>query len=184
MTHQHQVVPGKPHVPVRQPVARGSSHGKVYLMGVQHSFPPKNTGPIESRDLSPGGRPLGTLADCSPGSGWELHRGVLVRQMSSKGPHAVATAITTALLRTHARDGYSVMTDVYCDLSDADGPSLRAPDVLLVQSLTVSNDVFRHVPLLAIEIRGTHSVRDLEEKVKLYVDHDWPLIWLVHVGCH
>ncbi|MFT3774709.1 MAG: Uma2 family endonuclease [Minicystis sp.] len=143
--------------------------------------PPRNTGPLELRDFGPMGRRLGTAADCYDGSPWELHRGELVEQMGSKDIHGIVMAIVAALFRNHARDGLSVMTDVYCDLSDAEGPSLRAPDVVLVRDLvTPRNEAYRGTPVLAVEIRGTQSKRYLEEKVKLYLEHDWPWVWIAH----
>jgi Uma2 family endonuclease len=143
--------------------------------------PPRNTGPIEVRDYGPNGRKLGTFADCYDGSPWELHRGELVEQVGSKDIHGILMALIAALFRTHARPGLTVMTDVYCDLSDAEGPSLRAPDVSLVQGLGKGKDDFyRGNPIIAVEIRGTQSKRYLEEKVKLYLEHDWPCTWIVH----
>jgi hypothetical protein len=135
------------------------------------------------RDYGPNGRKLGTFADCYDGSPWELHRGELVEQMGSKDIHGILMALIAALFRTHARSGLTVMTDVYCDLSDAEGSSLRAPDVALVSGLTKpKDDFFRGTPIIAVEIRGTQSKKYLEEKVKLYVDHDWPCTWIVHAN--
>jgi Uma2 family endonuclease len=143
--------------------------------------PPRNTGPIELRDFGPSGRRLGTPDDCHDGSPWELHRGELVEQMGSKDIHGITMAILAALFRTHARDGLTVMTDVYCDLTDAQGPSLRAPDVVIVRDLSEPrNEAYRGTPVLAVEIRGTQSKRYLEEKVQLYLEHDWPWVWIVH----
>ncbi|MEI7892349.1 MAG: Uma2 family endonuclease, partial [Myxococcales bacterium] len=143
----------------------------------------RNTGPIEARDFGPMGRRLGTFADCYDGSPWELHRGELIEQMGSRDIHGVIMAIVAALFRNHARDGMSVMTDVYCELSDDEGPSLRAPDVVLVRDLVnPRNDVYRGTPVLAVEVRGTQSKRYLEEKVKLYLAHDWPVVWIAHAG--
>lgn len=145
--------------------------------------PPRDTGPIEVRDYGPSGRKLGTFEDCYTGSPWELHRGELVEQMGSRDIHGILVALITALFRTHARPGLTVMTDVYCDLSDATGPSLRAPDVALVSGLTrPKDDFFRGTPLVAVEVRGTQSKRYLEEKVKLYLEHDWPCTWMVHAS--
>jgi Uma2 family endonuclease len=147
--------------------------------------PPRNTGPIELRDFGPMGRRLGTFDDCYDGSPWELHRGELVEQMGSKDIHGIVMVLVAALFRTHARDGFTVMTDVYCDLSDAGGPSLRAPDVVVVSDLSEPrNEAYRGTPLLAVEIRGTQSKRYLEEKVRLYLDHDWPWIWIAHAERH
>jgi hypothetical protein len=42
-------------------------------------------------------------------------------------------------------------------------------------------DFFRGTPILAVEVRATQSKRHLEEKVKLYLEHDWPWIWIAHV---
>ena len=39
---------------------------------------------------------------------------------------------------------------------------------------------FQGIPILAVEIRATQSKKQLDEKVKLYLEHDWPLIWLMH----
>src|SRR5262249_26500827 len=142
---------------------------------------PRDTGPLEVRDFGPTGRRLGTIADCYDGSPWELHRGELWEQMGSKDIHGIIMALLAALCRTHARPGITVMTDVYCDLSDAAATSLRAPDVVLVGDLsTPKNEVYTGTPILAVEVRGTQSKRYLEEKVKLYVEHDWPCTWIVH----
>jgi hypothetical protein len=147
--------------------------------------PPRNTGPIELRDFGPMGRRLGTESDCYDGSPWELHRGELVEQMGSKDIHGIVMALLAALFRTHARPGMTVMTDVYCDLGDQEGPSLRAPDVVLVRDLSAPrNEAYRGTPVLAVEIRGTQSKRYLEEKVKLYLDHDWPWVWVAHAERH
>jgi hypothetical protein len=74
-----------------------------------------------------------------------------------------------------------VMTDVYCDLTDAVSASVRAPDVVLVGDLSGGrDDIYRGIPVLAVEIRATQSKRYLEEKVKLYLEHDWPCTWIVH----
>jgi hypothetical protein len=142
---------------------------------------PRDTGPIELRDFGPTGRRLGTAADCYDGSPWELHRGELWEQMGSKDVHGIVMALVAALFRTHARPGLTVMTDVYCDLSDAVEDSVRAPDVALVSGLTPPKDeIFTGTPILAVEVRGTQSKRYLEEKVKLYLEHDWPCTWIVH----
>lgn len=147
--------------------------------------PPRDTGPIELRDFGPMGRRLGTPADCYDGSPWELHRGELVEQMGSKDIHGIVMAILAALFRTHARGGVTVMTDVYCDLSDAEGSSLRAPDVVIVGDLgEPRNEAYTGSPLLAVEIRGTQSKRYLEEKVRLYLEHDWPVVWIAHAERH
>jgi Uma2 family endonuclease len=143
--------------------------------------PPRATGPIELRDFGPTGRRLGTATDCYDGSPWELHRGELWEHMGSKDLHAIVMALLAALFRTHARQGVTVMTDVYCDLGDATDASLRAPDVVLVGDLSAPrNEVYAGTPILAVEVRGTQSKRYLEEKVKLYLEHDWPCTWIVH----
>lgn len=145
--------------------------------------PPRNTGPLEARDYGPNGQRLGTFADCYEGSPWELHRGELVEQVGAKDIHSILMALITALFRTHARADLTVMTDVYCDLSDAEGESLRAPDVVLVEALGKGKDeVYRGKPILAVEVRATQSKRYLEEKVKLYLEHTWPCVWLVHAA--
>jgi Uma2 family endonuclease len=150
-------------------------------MDAQRTRPPRDTGPIELRDFGPSGRRLGTPADCYDGSPWELHRGELVEQMGSKDIHGILMALLAALFRTHARPGLTVMTDVYCDLSDAEGLSLRAPDVVIVGDLsTPKNEAYVGTPILAVEVRGTQSKRYLEEKVRLYLEHDWPWVWIIH----
>lgn len=151
-------------------------------MTVLRDRTPRNTGPIELRDLGPNGRPLGTRADCYDGSPWELHRGELVRQMSSNGLHSILMFLLGTLYRTHARDGLDVMGDVFCELVDPDGTlSLRAPDVVLARSVKRLKDgPFQGIPIVAVEIRATQSKKQLEEKAKLYLEHDWPCIWLVH----
>jgi Uma2 family endonuclease len=143
--------------------------------------PPRNIGPLEGRDFGPTGRRLGTAADCYDGSPWELHRGELVEQATGSVPDCIAIPLFLSLLFTHARPELTVMTDVYCDLSDALGESLRAPDVALVSGLTKpKDDFFRGTPILAVEVRATQSKRHLEEKVKLYVEHAWPFVWIAH----
>ena len=150
-------------------------------MVVLPTRPPRDTGPIELRDFGPTGRRLGTTDDCYDGSPWELHRGELVEQMGSKDIHGIVMALVAAIFRTHVRDGFTVMTDVYCDLSDAAGPSLRAPDVVIVGDLTSPrNEAYRGTPVLAVEVRGTQSKRYLAEKVQLYLEHDWPWVWIAH----
>jgi hypothetical protein len=146
-----------------------------------HPRKPVDTGPVEVRDFGPHGRRLGTCADCYPGSKYELHRGELIEQMGSKDLHGIAMAIAAALFRAHARPGHQVMTDVYCDLSDEMGPSLRAPDVTLVANLKPKNEVYTGRPVLAVEVRGTQSKKYLEEKILLFLEHDWPLVWIIHV---
>jgi hypothetical protein len=143
--------------------------------------PLRDTGPIEGRDFGPTGRHLGTVADCYDGSPWELHRGELWEQMGSKDIHGIVMALLAALFRTHARPGITVMTDVYCELNDPTSASVRAPDVVLVGDLSEPKDeIYRGTPILAVEVRGTQSKRYLEEKVKLYLEHDWPCTWIVH----
>lgn len=143
--------------------------------------PLRDTGPIQLRDFGATGRRLGTAADCDDGSTWELHRGELWEQMGSKDIHGIVMALLAALFRTHARAGVTVMTDVYCDLTDAQGASLRAPDVVMVGDLSKpKNEVYTGTPILAVEVRGTQSKRYLEEKVKLYLEHAWPCTWIVH----
>ncbi len=143
--------------------------------------PPRDTGPIALRDFGPTGRRLGTADDCYEGSCWELHRGELWEQMGSKDIHGIVMALLTALFRTHARPGNTVMTDVYCDLNDAASASVRAPDIVLVSDLVEPKDAnYTGTPILAVEVRGTQSKRYLEEKVKLYLEHDWPCTWIVH----
>lgn len=142
---------------------------------------PRNTGPLEGRDFGATGRRLGTAVDCYDGSPWELHRGELWERMGSKDIHGIVTSILVTLFRNHARPGLTVMTDVYCDLSDATAESLRAPDVVLVGGLSKpKDDFFRSKPILAVEVRATQSKRHLEEKVRLYLEHDWPWIWIAH----
>ncbi|MFO0757539.1 MAG: Uma2 family endonuclease [Byssovorax sp.] len=150
-------------------------------MEALYERPPRNTGPIELRDFGPNGRRLGTPADCYDGSPWELHRGELIEQMGSKDIQGIVMAILAALFRIHARPGLTVMADVYCDLTDDEGPSLRAPDVVIVGDLSQPrNEAYVGTPILAVEIRGTQSKKYLEEKVKLYLQHDWPWVWIVH----
>jgi Putative restriction endonuclease len=144
--------------------------------------PPRDTGPIELRSFGPTRRRLGTPDDCYDGSRWELHRGELVEQMGCMDIHGITIARLAALFCRHVRAGSKVMLDVYCDLSDAEGPSLRAPDVTIVRDLSEPrNEVYRGTPVIAVEVRGTQSKRYLEEKVKLYLEHDWPVVWIAHV---
>jgi Uma2 family endonuclease len=151
------------------------------MVAQYYPTPPRSTGPIELRDFGLTGRRLGTAADCYEGSPWELHRGELWEQMGSKDVHGIVMALIAALFRTHARPGVTVMTDVYCDLSDAEASSLRAPDVVLVGDLSApKNEVYTGTPVLAVEVRGTQSKRYLEEKVKLYLERAWPCTWVVH----
>ncbi|HVK65687.1 MAG TPA: Uma2 family endonuclease [Polyangium sp.] len=154
-------------------------------MDARPTRPPRRTGPIELRDFGPNGLRLGTPDDCYDGSPWELHRGELVEQMGSKDIHGITMALLAALFRVHAREGHTVLADIYCDLTDEQGPSLRAPDVVVVSDLAAPrNDAYRGTPVLAVEIRGTQSKKYLEEKVKLYLEHDWPEVWIVHAERH
>ena len=139
------------------------------------------TGPIELRDVGPSGRKLGTPDDCYEDSPWELHRGELVEKPVSYDIHSVAMVFSGTLFRVHARDGHTVMSDVYCVLDDEHGASRRAPDTVLVkQIINPQNDPYHGIPIIAVEIRATQGKKHLEEKVRLYIDHDWPTVWLVH----
>ncbi len=139
------------------------------------------TGPIELRDVGPNGRKLGTPDDCYEDSPWELHRGELVEKPVSNDIHSLAIIFSGTLFRNHARDDYSVMSDVYCVLDDERGASRRAPDTVLVkQVVNPKGDPYRGIPILAVEIRATQSKKNLDEKVVLYLEHDWPTVWLVH----
>src|ERR1700679_236389 len=150
-------------------------------MNVLPDRPLRDTGPIELRDLGPTGRRLGTVEDCYDGSPWELHRGELQKEMRSKGPHGIVMVTVAALFSTHARPGMRVMMDVYCDLSDPTASSARTADVVLVGDLPQPKDAnYTGTPILAVEVRGTQSKRYLEEKVKLYLEHEWPCTWIVH----
>ena len=143
--------------------------------------PPRDTGPIAMRDFGPTGRRLGTAADCYDGSSWELHHGELVEQMSSKDVHAIAMTLFGKLFATHVAEGLTVMTDVYCDLSDDQDQSLRAPDIVVVRDLQTARDAaYQGIPVVAVEIRGTQSKKYLEEKMRLYLEHDWPQTWIAH----
>ncbi len=139
------------------------------------------TGPIELRDVGPTGRKLGTPDDCYDDSPWELHRGELVEKPVSHDIHSVAMVFSSTLFRVHARDGHTVMNDVYCVLDDEHGASRRAPDTVLVKQLVnPKGEAFRGLPILAVEIRATQSKKNLDEKVQLYLEHDWPTVWIVH----
>lgn len=144
------------------------------------------TGPIELRDLGPNGRPLGTPADCEDDDSlWELHRGELVKIPMAHDIHSIVMAIVGSLFLTHVRDRYSVLTDVHCVLDDARGESRRAPDVVIAHQVTnPRNEPLRGVPVLAVEVRAAQSKKLLEEKVKLYIEHDWPTVWIVHTERH
>jgi hypothetical protein len=147
----------------------------------QPDRPLVRTGPIAQRDRGPNGRPLGTPDDCYEDSPWELHRGELVERPVSYDIHAVVMGILTALFHVHARDGYTIMDDIDCVLDDDLGESRRAPDVAIVHQLeNPKGEAYRGIPVLAVEIRATQRKKHLEEKVALYIDHDWPTVWLVH----
>ena len=139
------------------------------------------TGPIELRDLGPNGRPLGTHDDIYEDSPWELHRGELVERPMAHDIDALAITIAGTLFSTHARAGYTALTDIDCVLDDEFGESLRIPDAALVHELKeVKGAAFQGIPVIAVEVRATQRKKHLEEKVKLYLEHDWPTIWLVH----
>ena len=143
--------------------------------------PPCNTGPIELRDFGPLGGRLGTAADCYDGSPWELHHGELIEQMGSKDIHGIVMALFAKLFGIHVAEGITVMTDVYCDLSDEQDQSFRAPDVVVVRDLQKPRDAaYEGIPVVAVEIRGTQSKKYLEEKVRLYLDHGWPQTWIAY----
>jgi Uma2 family endonuclease len=143
------------------------------------------TGPIELRDVGPTGRKLGTPDDCYDDSPWELHRGELVEKPMSYDLHSVAMVFSSTLFRLHARDGHTVMNDIYCVLDDEYGQSLRAPDTVLVkQVVNPKNEPYPSAPIIAVEIRATQSKKNLQEKVALYLEHDWPTIWIVHTERH
>jgi Uma2 family endonuclease len=151
------------------------------MMRALQERPPRNTGPLEGRDTGRHERRLGTPEDCFEGSPWELHQGELVEQMGSKDLHAVVMALIAALFRCHAQRGLRTMTDVYCALADEKGPSVRAPDVVLVEDAgPLRDDFVRVAPVLAVEVRASQAKKVLEEKVNLYVSHDWPLVWIAH----
>lgn len=156
--------------------------------GAIHSEPERpliRTGPIELRDLGPNGRPLGTPDDCYDNSPWELHRGELVKTMSGHLIHCDVTLIVGSLFSTHARDDCMALVDIYCVLDDALGASRRAPDVVLAHEVRSTEDgPLRGIPILAVEVRAPQSKKHLDEKVKLYIEHDWPNIWLVHTERH
>jgi hypothetical protein len=153
----------------------------VRPMNALPARPRRDTGPIELRDFGPTGRRLGTVADCYDGSPWELHRGELQEEMRGEGTHCIVMPMVAALFGTHARPGMRVMMDVYCDLSDPAGASVRTADVVMVGDLAKpKNANYSGTPILAVEVRGTQSKRYLDEKVKLYLEHDWPCIWIVH----
>ncbi len=143
------------------------------------------TGPIALRDRGPNGRPLGTHDDIYDNGPWELHRGELVERPMAYSIHATATFITGVLFGNHARAGYTGLVDIDCILDDEFGESLRIPDAALVHALKeLKNEAYSGIPVIAVEVRATQRKKHLEEKVKLYLDHDWPTIWLVHAEHH
>jgi hypothetical protein len=155
--------------------------------GAIHSEPERErelirTGPIEQRDFGPNGRRLGTPADCEDDdTPWELHRGELVERPVSHDIHSVVIGILTNLFGSHVRDGYSAMPDIHCVLDDALGKSRRAPDVVIARTIkNPKNEALHGIPVLAVEVRATQGKKHLEEKVKLYLEHDWPTVWNVH----
>jgi Uma2 family endonuclease len=157
--------------------------------GAMHSEPDRplvRTGPIELRDCGPTGRKLGTPDDCADDdTPWELHRGELVERPMAHNIHSIVMSILGNLFSTHVRDGYSVLTDIHCVLDDARGESRRAPDVVIALEIKdPKNEALRGIPVLAVEIRATESKKHIEEKVKLYLEHDWPTVWLVHTERH
>lgn len=143
--------------------------------------PPRNTGPFELRDTGPNGRRLGTHDDCYDGCPWELHRGELVERPRGTLRDRIVIPLIATFLLTHARRNLRAAIDVYCDLTDEHGPSVRSPDVVLVDAAAASSDDFiRVVPILAVEVRATQSKKHLDEKVGLYLEHGWPLLWIAH----
>lgn len=145
------------------------------------------TGPIELRDKGPNGRPLGTPEDCADDdSPWELHRGELVETPMANNSHSTVIGIVGHLFSTHARDEFSTKVDVHCVLDDAFGESRRAPDVVLIRELKRPevDGPLRGIPIIAVEVRATQAKKHLEEKVKLYLEHDWPTVWIVHTERH
>lgn len=101
--------------------------------------------------------------------------------MSSHEIHSNLMFTLSALFGTHTHDAYQVMCDVYYELIDEGGLSLRAPDVVIAKAIKLLQDgPVRRTPILAVEIRATQSKSQVQEKVKLYLEHDWPLVWLVH----
>lgn len=151
----------------------------------EHDRPLVRTGPIEFRDVGPNGRPLGTPEDCTEDSRWELHRGELVETPMANDIHSIVMALLSAFFHLHVRRKYSVLTDIHCVLDDAFGQSRRAPDVAIAHEVTnPTGDALHGTPVLAVEIRATQSRKYLEEKVKLYIEHDWPTVWIVHTERH
>ena len=164
--------------PSRVSATVGSMDGAIH---VDSDRSLRRTGPIELRDSGPTGRKLGTPDDCYEDSPWELHRGELVERLMAHDTHSIAMGILTALFRNHLRDGYTVMDDIDCVLDDAYSESRRAPDVVIVHQLrNTKNEAYSGIPVLAVEVRATQSKRHLDEKVTLYLEHDWPEVWLVH----
>jgi len=99
--------------------------------------------------------------------------------------HAIVMVLLSALFHLHVRRGYSVLSDIHCVLDDAFGQSRRAPDVAIAHEVTnPKGDALYGTPVLAVEIRATQSRKYLEEKVKLYIEHDWPTVWIVHTERH
>ncbi len=157
--------------------------------GAIHSEPERElirTGPIELRDFGPNGRRLGTPADCDDDdTPWELHRGELVERPVSHSIHSIVMTVLGGLFLTHVRDGYTILTDIHCVLDDPHGESRRAPDVVIAREIkNPKNEALRGIPVLAVEIRATQGKKHLEEKVKLYLEHDWPMVWNVHTERH
>jgi hypothetical protein len=157
--------------------------------GAMHTDPERplrRTGPIELRDSGPTGRKLGTPEDCEDeDTPWELHRGELVERPVSHDIHSIVMAILSALFSNHVHDGYTVMSDIHCVLDDEYGESRRAPDVAIMHKLiNPKNEAYRGIPVLAVEVRAAQSKRYIEEKVKLYLEHDWPEVWIVHTERH
>jgi hypothetical protein len=153
--------------------------------GAIHSEPERDlirTGPIELRDFGPNGRRLGTPADCEDDdTPWELHRGELVERPVSHDIHSIVIGILTNLFGSHVREGYSVMPDIHCVLDDRHGESRRAPDVVVARTIkNPKGEALSAIPVLAVEVRATQGKKHLEEKVKLYLEHDWPTVWNVH----
>ncbi len=84
------------------------------------------------------------------------------------------------LFGTHAQAGITVMLDVYCDLSDEQGQSFRGADVIVAADLQKPrNAAYQGTPVVAVEIRGTRSKTYLDEKMRLYFEHNWPQTWIV-----
>jgi len=89
--------------------------------------------------------------------------------------------VLSGLFFNHVRDGYSVLVDIHCVLDDAHGKSRRAPDIVIAHEIkSPKNQPLHGIPVLAVEVRATQGKKHLEEKVKLYLEHDWPTVWNVH----